>query len=513
MMAMSLLMTTTVRSATAFVAGPSACRRIASGHVSSLATASQAIQTADANNDNDDPSKNANNDNDDPSKNAKEAQQPKQNKKKNGGNKLRGKEKRRQFIGMAKAVDRGQWANVYKPGGDDGMTFTALSGLPDRTRPFTVLGIESSCDDTGAAVVRSDGTILGESLASQNEIHEEWGGIVPGLAKNAHEEKIDEVIEDALRKAGLESADEVDGIGVTVGPGLEICLRVGCNRARDLAMQYNKPFVGVHHLEAHILMARLPITNDNETKESFVVPATDETHESLRSMEFPFLALLVSGGHCQLLKCIGIGQYSIIGGTLDDSLGEAFDKTARLLGLPVGGGGGPAVEKLAREGDPKAVQLPIPLQKRKDCDFSYAGLKTAVRSAAEKLAVERCVETIDELSMEDKANIAASFQNVAIRHIEQRLDRAMTMLEGEDDGIRSLAVVGGVAANTELRTRLETLCNDRQDPWKMFVPPPRLCTDQGSMSAWAAIERLMKGSSDQPKDHEVYARYPFQFKD
>jgi tRNA A37 threonylcarbamoyltransferase TsaD len=179
----------------------------------------------------------------------------------------------------------------------------------------------------------------------------------------------------------------------------------------------------------------------------------------------------------------------------------------------VGGGGGPAVEKLAREGDSKAVKLPIPLQKRKDCDFSYAGLKTAVRSAAEKLAVERGVATIDELSREDKANIAASFQNVAIRHIEQRLDRAMTVLEGEDDGIRSLAVVGGVAANTELRTRLEKLCSDRQDPWKMFVPPPRLCTDQGSMSAWAAIERLMKGSSDQPKDHEVYARYPFQFKD
>ena len=498
-MAMSLLMTTTVRSATAFV-GPSTCRRIASAHVSSFAAASQSIDTADTIDD------------DDPSKNAQDVQPPKQGKKKKGGNKLRGKEKRRQFIGMAKAVDRGQWANVYKPGGDDGMTFTAQSGLPDRTRPFTVLGIESSCDDTGAAVVRSDGTILGESLASQNEIHEEWGGIVPGLAKNAHEEKIDEVIEDALRKAGVESVDEVDAIGVTVGPGLEICLRVGCNRARDLAMQYNKPFVGVHHLEAHILMARLPIANDNETK-SFVVPATDDTHESLRSMEFPFLALLVSGGHCQLLKCTGIGQYTIIGGTLDDSLGEAFDKTARLLGLPVGGGGGPAVEKLAREGDPKAVQLPIPLQKRKDCDFSYAGLKTAVRSAAEKLAVERGVDIIDELSMEDKANIAASFQNVAIRHIEQRLDRAMTMLEGEDDGIRSLAVVGGVAANTELRTRLEQLCNDRQDPWKMFVPPPRLCTDQGSMSAWAAIERLMKGSSDQPKDHEVYARYPFQFKD
>ena len=508
MMAMASLMMTTMRTATAFVGlstwyrsrpaiNRQECYRIAS--LTSFAATPHSIDTTGANDDTNAQSQTKHNNN---------------NMKNKGGNKLRGKEKRRQFIGMAKAVDRGQWANVYKPGGDDGFTFKAQSGLPDRTRPFTVLGIESSCDDTGAAVVRSDGTILGESLASQNEIHEEWGGIVPGLAKNAHEEKIDEVIEDALRKAGLASADEVDAIGVTVGPGLEICLRVGCNRARDLAVQYNKPFVGVHHLEAHILMARLPVAKETELQEAlFVVPATGETHESIRSMEFPFLALLVSGGHCQLLKCIGIGQYTIIGGTLDDSLGEAFDKTARLLGLPVGGGGGPAVEKLAREGDSKAVKLPIPLQKRKDCDFSYAGLKTAVRRAAEKLAVERGVATIDELSREDKANIAASFQNVAIRHIEQRLDRAMTVLEGEDDGIRSLAVVGGVAANTELRTRLEKLCSDRQDPWKMFVPPPRLCTDQGSMSAWAAIERLMKGSSDQPKDHEVYARYPFQFKD
>ena len=186
MMAMSLLMTT-ARSVTAFVA-PSTCRsgaihcrrRVASVHVSSFATAPQSIDTVDAN-DNDDNAKTS----------AQDAQPPKQNsKKKKGGNKLRGKEKRRQFIGMAKAVDRGQWANVYKPGGDDGMSFTAESGLPDRTRPFTVLGIESSCDDTGAAVVRSDGTILGESLASQNEIHEEWGGIVPGLAKNAHGKRL-----------------------------------------------------------------------------------------------------------------------------------------------------------------------------------------------------------------------------------------------------------------------------------------------------------------------------------
>lgn len=218
------------------------------------------------------------------------------------------RDKRKKFIGMAKAVDRGQFATTYSP-----RPFQALSGLPDRTQPFTVLGIESSCDDTGAAVIRSDGAILGEALASQQEIHEEWGGVVPGLARDAHEAKIDSVIQEALEAAEM-SMDEIDAVGVTVGPGLEICLRVGAYKARDLAVQYQKPFVGVHHLEAHILMARIG--------EGVSVAATDETHESQRSMNFPFLALLVSGGHCQLMKCFGVGDYSIIGGTLDDSLGE-----------------------------------------------------------------------------------------------------------------------------------------------------------------------------------------------
>lgn len=280
------------------------------------------------------------------------------------------------------------------------------------------------------------------------------------------------------------SLSEVDAIGVTVGPGLEICLRVGCNKARELAMEHKKPFVGIHHLEAHILMARLEPSN---------------------KLEFPFLALLVSGGHCQLLKCNGVGRYTIIGGTLDDSLGEAFDKTARLLGLPVGGGGGPAVEALAKEGDPLSIPLTIPLLQRKDCDFSYAGLKTNVRRAAEHLMKERDLESVNELSREDKANIAASFQHIAIRHIEMRLQRTMEMME--EDGIKTLALVGGVAANKELRRRLETLCEERE--WSMVVPPPRLCTDQGAMSAWAAVERLRLGSSDDPKDQDVYARYPF----
>ena len=228
--------------------------------------------------------------------------------KKKKRNKKGGKEKRRQFIGMAKAVDRGQFSVVYAPGGDTGIDFEAKSGLPEDLNDFVVLGIESSCDDTGAAIVRNDGTILGEALASQTDIHEEFGGVVPGLAKTAHEENIQTIIHQALHNANM-TIQDVDAIGVTVGPGLEICLRVGCNAARQLAIQHNKPFVAIHHLEAHILMSRLNSSNSNKNN---------------NNCEFPFLALLVSGGHCQILKCMGIGNYTILGGTLDDSLGTSL---------------------------------------------------------------------------------------------------------------------------------------------------------------------------------------------
>jgi tRNA threonylcarbamoyl adenosine modification protein TsaD len=415
---------------------------------------------------------------------------------------LEARAKRKQkYIGMAKAVDHGQpGLTTYQPFQIDTGSFVAKSGLPDKTKQqFTVLGIESSCDDTGAAVVRSDGVILGESLASQDDIHEAWGGVVPNLAREAHILQIDHVVQEALERAKM-TLDEIDAIGVTVGPGLEVCLRVGCNKARELAMQHQKPFVAIHHLEAHILMARMPFDNNNTQ-----IQNQQQTHAP-RAINFPFLALLVSGGHCQLLKCLGIGQYAVLGGTIDDSLGEAYDKTARLLGLPVGGGGGPAIEKLAKEGNAKALTLTIPLRQRHDCDFSFAGLKTGVRVAAEKLCQERGVDAVVNLTRQDKADIAASFQNVAIKHIEQKLEKAMTLLEQEDN-VRSLAVVGGVAANAELRSRLEAICTKRS--WSMFVPPPRLCTDQGSMSAWAAIERLSVGSSDDPTNQEVYARFPF----
>ena len=436
-------------------------------------------------------------------------------------------------------------AAVYQP-----QPFTAHNGHlprcfshPDQPY-FTVLGIESSCDDTGAAVVTSTGRILGQALASQDDIHAAWGGVVPGLARDAHEAQIDRIVQQALHEAGMKSADEVDGIAVTIGPGLEICLRVGADKARALAVRHNKPFCAVHHLEAHILMARMMDNQEDEggsDKRSqnqdaaaslddavtTVVewPATETHHATQRRLDFPFLALLVSGGHCQLLDCHDVGQYDILGGTLDDSLGEALDKTTRLLFGP-GHGGGATLEQWAKQGNPDAISLPIPLRNKKNCHFSYAGLKTAVRQAAQDLCAEHNVPDILSLPNATKADLAASFQKAAFTHIEQRLKYAMAEMEwrysnNDVDGdaarqrVLPLAVVGGVAANQELRRRIQALCEsgatNRQ--WQLVVPPPQYCTDQGAMSAWAGVERFWRGSSDDPVvpdgAMDVYARYPF----
>jgi len=354
-----------------------------------------------------------------------------------------------------------------------------------------VLGIETSCDDTGVAVVRSDGEILGEAIASQAELHEAWGGVVPGIARDAHRDALGGAVELALRRAGLSSAAEVDAVAVTVGPGLEICLRVGCEEAVRLATAHGKAFVAVHHLEAHVLMARLACHPPPP---------------------FPFLTLLTSGGHCQLLLTRGIGDHQVIGSTLDDALGEAYDKVARLLELPVGGGGGPALESLAREGDPSATPLPVPMRNKPSFDFSFAGLKTAVR-----LAVERASEE-ERASPAFRAGVAASFQNAALRHLEMRLTYAFRLLAEERDSLGcapdTLVLSGGVAANAELRRRLGELCastpSPRDDgaPWRMVVPPPRLCTDNGVMVAWAAAERLKLGLTDAPDVEHVRARWP-----
>ena len=235
-----------------------------------------------------------------------------------------------------------------------------LSGLPEQIssgHTFTVLGIESSCDDTGVAVVRSDGTILANVVYSQYSVHEKFGGVVPSLAMEAHSNVIDDAVSKALKIAGLNSVDDVNAIAVTKGPGLEICLRVGCRKAQELAIKFKKPFVTVHHLEAHCMMARLagePVEADteDEVKESapqlgIHIPPQQELPHFTPRVPYPFLTLLVSGGHTSLLVCRGLGQYESLGGTLDDSLGEAFDKAARLLGLPLSSSGGAAVEAAA----------------------------------------------------------------------------------------------------------------------------------------------------------------------
>jgi len=390
-------------------------------------------------------------------------------------------EKGREYIGLAKAVSR-------KPRHED--PIGAFSGLPSKEL-YVVLGIETSCDDTACAVVRSDGMVLGESIASQHSIHAAYGGIVPNLAMQAHQEAIHRVVEEALDCAGLKTSD-IDAIACTVGPGLEICLRVGANKAREMAEELKLPFVRVHHLEAHCLVSRLGFQADGP--------------------EFPFVALLVSGGHCQLLWCEALGKFEVIGGTLDDALGEAYDKAARMLGIAAPTGGGPALERLALEGDASKFALPIPLQKKKNnCDFSYAGLKNALRVQTQNARLDLCLAESEPLPRSTAADLAASFQAVAIRHLEDRLKVAFNQTRpafGASADAPTLAVVGGVAANKELRRRIGALCD--AEGWRLAVPEPRLCTDNGVMVAWAAIEKLNAGQSHDPGEEMVLARWPFR---
>lgn len=378
-------------------------------------------------------------------------------------------------------------------------------------KTFLVLGVESSCDDTAAAVVRSDGVILGEACVSQHELTESWGGVVPHVARDAHESAIESVIHEALEVAGIEES-QLDAVAATMGPGLEVCLRVGYRAARAVARRIKCDFVAVNHLEAHLLVARMPECIN--TRDSNVIPSTNSSTNmtidtdkqistsDVHSIPFPFLTLLVSGGHCQLLLVSGVASYEVLGGTLDDALGEAYDKTARMLGLKVGGGGGPALEALAMDGDPYSIPFPVPMSKRADCNFSFAGLKTCVRLAIDKLGGEATVKA--DLSI--AANIAASFQEAAVRHLEQRLRRAIKLCEERMPHLNTLVVSGGVAANCTVRSRIAGLCANHG--WTFIAPPLRLCTDNGVMVAWAGIERLQVGIADNTQHLDVRARWP-----
>jgi N6-L-threonylcarbamoyladenine synthase len=315
-----------------------------------------------------------------------------------------------------------------------------------------ILGLESSCDETAASIVRSDRTILSHALAGQEDHHRAFGGVVPEIAARAHSELMMPLVETALKDAGLGLSD-IDAIAATAGPGLIGGVMVGLVTAKALAMASGKPLIAVNHLEGHALSPRLV---DSE-------------------LQFPYLLLLVSGGHCQLLRVNGVGDYNRLATTIDDAVGEAFDKTAKILGL--GFPGGPAVEHAAKMGDAKAVPLPRPLKGADEPHFSFAGLKSAVLRAHET----------GRYSAQD---IAASFQAAVVDCLKDRLEYSLTRM----DRVPALVVAGGVAANMAIRNMLEELAA-RYD-MRFVAPPLWLCTDNGAMIAWAGVERFAAGLTD-----------------
>lgn len=336
-----------------------------------------------------------------------------------------------------------------------------------------VLGIETSCDETAAAVVERHGDgrgdILSNVVRAQLNEHKDYGGVVPELAARAHVVHLDHVIARTLDDAGLTLAD-VDGIAATAGPGLIGGVLVGLTTAKALAAAAQKPLIAVNHLEAHALTARLT-----------------------EGVGFPYLMLLVSGGHTQFVKVNGVGDHERLGGTIDDALGEAFDKVAKMLGL--GYPGGPEVERAARDGDPARFELPRPLLNQPNLNFSFSGLKTAVRLAAERVA---------PLNDQDVADICASFQAAVVEIIGTRAGQALAAFDAAGAG-RVLVAAGGVAANGAIRDALDAAARDEQA--RLVVPPPALCTDNGVMVAWAGAERLHLGVSD-GLDVIARARWP-----
>ncbi len=329
-----------------------------------------------------------------------------------------------------------------------------------------ILGIESSCDDTAAAVLRCDGPraeILSNVVEGQTALHAAFGGVVPEIAARAHAERLDTVTTAALREAGL-TLDRVDGIAVTSGPGLIGGVLAGVMFAKGLAASTGLPFVGVNHLAGHALT---PMLTDG--------------------LEPPYLMLLVSGGHCQFLLVRGPDDFTRLGGTIDDAPGEAFDKVARLLGLPQPGG--PSVQAAAAEGDPERFAFPRPLLDRPGCDLSFSGLKTAVLRARDTLA-----EAQGGLTETDRADLCAGFQRAVAEVLAEKSRRALDQARAAAGPLTGFAVAGGVAANTELRARLTALAQATGTPF--VAPPLALCTDNAAMIAYAGALRLAAGARD-----------------
>jgi N6-L-threonylcarbamoyladenine synthase len=334
-----------------------------------------------------------------------------------------------------------------------------------------VLGIETSCDETAAAVVSADRRVLAHAVLSQIAEHRPFGGIVPEVAARAHLQHLDELIRRAMKDAGVGFGD-LAGVAATAGPGLIGGVLVGVMTGKAIAAARHLPFIAVNHLEGHALTARL---TDN--------------------VGFPFLLLLVSGGHCQVLAVEGVGRYRRLGTTVDDAAGEAFDKVAKMIGL--GFPGGPAIEKAAATGRDRFA-LPRPMKGKPGCDFSFSGLKTAVRVAASALPP-------GPFSAEDTADLAASFQAAVVDAIVDRVGRACARFARDYPQGRTLVVSGGVAANTALRAGLKAVA--AKAGFDFVAPPLALCTDNAAMIAWAGIERLRLGLTD-PLDFKARPRWP-----
>lgn len=330
-----------------------------------------------------------------------------------------------------------------------------------------VLGIETSCDETAAAIVTHNKQILSNVIVSQIDDHQPYGGVIPEVGARQHLVLLPRVVEKALSDASV-SIQDVSAIVATGGPGLIGGVIVGATMAKAMALSHGKPFFAINHLEGHALTARL----------------TDD-------VPFPFLLLLVSGGHTQLLMVQGVGRYQILGTTLDDAVGETFDKVAKMLGLPYPGG--PAIEQLAKEGNKKRFSFPRPMRNRADCMFSFSGLKTAVRYALENQSV---------LAAQTKADVAASFQQAVADVLIHKVKQALQVVPD----VNALVVAGGVASNNVIRSGLETLMHQLNKSF--YAPPLALCTDNAAMIAWAGIERIKAGMSPTPFDFMPRPRWP-----
>jgi N6-L-threonylcarbamoyladenine synthase len=330
-----------------------------------------------------------------------------------------------------------------------------------------VLGIESSCDETAVALVNSQKQVINQQIFSQLEEHAKFGGVVPEIAARSHLQKLPQLINVVLAKASC-NLSQIDGIAATAGPGLIGGLIIGLMAGKAMAAASKKPFIAVNHLEGHALTARL--TN---------------------SVEFPYLLLLVSGGHCQILVAQGVGNYQLLGSTIDDAVGEAFDKVAKMLGL--GYPGGALVEQKALQGISDKYNFPRPLITSNDCNFSFSGLKTAVK---------RTIDSIEGIKESDKANICASFQQAVADIIVAKLNRAL--LNPNLSNTKQIVIAGGVAAN---RFIYNVIMQKFSHKYEIITPPLKLCTDNAAMIAWAGIERLRLGLVND-LNFEPRARWP-----